>query len=86
MCAPNIANPFERFLRFALGLYAVVLGVLFVQGTVGIVMAALGGFAALTGLSGRCPLYAWRARGCAVPSSAEIPTPTDESQQTPPAV
>lgn len=85
MCAPNITNPFERFLRFALGLYLVVLGVLFVQGTVGIVMAALGGFAALTGASGRCPFYAWRARGCTVPSPAETTASTETSQQTPPA-
>ncbi len=76
MCAPNIHSPYERFLRFALGLYAVVFGVLFIQGTAGMILAALGVFVALTGLSGRCPLYTLRDRGCRV-------TPKDEGQDDP---
>ncbi len=85
MCAPNIHNPFERFLRFALGLYGVVLGVLFVQGTLGFVMGALGAFVAFTGASGRCPLYALRERGCTISPDPDTATRTDDDQQTPPA-
>lgn len=47
----------ERILRVVFGLYAVLFGVLFIQGAVGIVIAVLGGIALLTGALGFCPLY-----------------------------
>ncbi len=84
MCAPNIHSPFERFLRFALGLYAVVLGVLFIQGTAGMALAVLGAFVTITGASGRCPLYMLRDRGCAITPTQTDANP-DETQDTTPA-
>jgi len=85
MCAPNIHSPYERFLRFALGLYAVVLGVLFIQGTAGTGLAVLGGLGALTGASGRCPLYLLRERGCAVSPAPDAAHEDSTSQENPPA-
>ncbi len=85
MCAPNIHSPYERFLRFALGLYAVVLGVLFIQGTAGTVLAVLGGLVAMTGLTGRCPLYTLRERGCAVSAPEDVQQDATSQDNTPAA-
>jgi hypothetical protein len=47
----------ERLLRVILGIYAMLLGFLFVQGVVGIILGVVGGIALLTGLTGWCGIY-----------------------------
>jgi hypothetical protein len=47
----------ERLLRVTLGIYAMLLGFLFVQGVVGIIVGAVGVIALVTGLVGWCGIY-----------------------------
>ncbi|MFP4345041.1 MAG: DUF2892 domain-containing protein [Anaerolineales bacterium] len=55
--AQNISS-FERVLRVILGIYAMLLGFLFIQGVVGIIVGILGIVSFLTGATGFCGLYA----------------------------
>lgn len=47
----------ERMLRVILGIYAMLLGFLFVQGIIGIILGVVGGIAFVTGLIGWCGIY-----------------------------
>ncbi len=54
--APNISD-FERVLRVVLGIYAMLLGFMFIQGVIGAILGVLGVVAFLTGATGFCGLY-----------------------------
>ncbi len=54
---PNIGEG-ERLIRAILGIYAMLLGFLFIQGVVGIILGVLGAIAFATGAIGWCGLYA----------------------------
>ncbi len=52
----NVGNT-DRIIRIVLGLVAVVLGFLVLEGTLAIVTAIIGGILLVTALVQRCPLY-----------------------------
>ena len=54
---PNI-NDGERLIRVILGIYAMLLGFLFVQGAIGVILGILGFVSFATGASGWCAIYA----------------------------
>jgi hypothetical protein len=54
--AQNISS-FERVLRVILGIYAMLLGFLFISGVVGTIVGILGIVSFLTGATGFCGLY-----------------------------
>lgn len=54
---PNIGE-FERILRAVLGIYAMLLGFLFLQGVVGMMLGILGAISTVTGIVGWCGIYA----------------------------
>jgi hypothetical protein len=47
----------DRLFRTIFGVYAMLLGFLFIQGVVGIILGALGAIAFITGLTGVCMIY-----------------------------
>ncbi len=47
----------ERLLRTILGIYAMLLGFLFIQGVIGIILGVVGTLGLLTGAIGWCPMY-----------------------------
>ncbi|MGC9399390.1 MAG: YgaP family membrane protein [Anaerolineae bacterium] len=49
---------FERILRMVLGVHAMLLGFLFLQNVVGMLLGLLGAISTLTGLVGWCGIYA----------------------------
>jgi hypothetical protein len=49
---------FERILRVVLGIYAMLLGFLFLQGVIGMMLGILGAISTVTGLAGYCGIYA----------------------------
>mgnify|MGYP000163469729 CR=1 FL=1 len=53
---PNIGDG-ERLIRVILGIYVMLLGFLFIQGVVGIILGILGLIAFATGASGWCGIY-----------------------------
>lgn len=53
---PNV-NEKERLYRTILGVYAMLLGFLFIQGVVGIILGILGIISLFTGLAGWCAIY-----------------------------
>ncbi len=54
---PNLSE-FERIARGVLGLFAMLLGFLFIQGTAGTVLGLLGVALIITAVMGYCGLYA----------------------------
>jgi len=54
---PNIGDG-ERLIRVLLGIYVMLLGFLFIQGVVGILLGILGFIAFATGATGWCGIYA----------------------------
>ena len=48
---------FERILRTVLGIYAMLLGFLFLQGVLGMVLGILGAISTITGIVGWCGIY-----------------------------
>ncbi len=48
---------FERILRVVLGIYAMLLGFLFLRGVGGMVLGFLGAISTITGLVGWCGIY-----------------------------
>lgn len=52
----NITD-FERVLRAALGVYAMLLGFMFLQGLAGMILGLLGAISFLTGVVGWCGIY-----------------------------
>ena len=59
----------ERLIRVILGIYAMLLGFLFIQGIIGAILGIVGLIAFATGASGWCPLYT--AVGKPLPESAK---------------
>jgi uncharacterized membrane protein len=57
MMKQNVGE-FERILRTVLGIYAMLLGFLFLQGVVGMVLGILGAISTITGVVGWCGIYA----------------------------
>jgi len=53
---PNVGER-DKLLRTILGVYAMLLGFLFIQGVVGILIGALGLVSLVTGLVGWCGIY-----------------------------
>lgn len=69
----------EKLLRPIFGVYLMLLGFLFIQGVVGILLGIVGLALLATGVAGWCPLYVWLKR-----STAPIPVESaTESQPTP---
>ena len=54
---PNISDG-EQLIRVLLGIYLMLLGFLFIQGVVGIILGILGFVALVTGATGWCGIYA----------------------------
>ena len=54
---PNIGDG-ERLIRVLVGVYIMLLGFLFIQGVVGIILGLLGFIAFATGTTGWCGVYA----------------------------
>jgi hypothetical protein len=52
----NITD-FERILRAALGIYAMLLGFMFIQGLAGMILGLLGVISFVTGAVGWCGIY-----------------------------
>lgn len=53
---PNVSEK-ERLYRTILGVYAMLLGFLFIQGVVGIILGIIGLISLFTGLTGWCAIY-----------------------------
>ncbi|MGC9521259.1 MAG: YgaP family membrane protein [Anaerolineae bacterium] len=53
---PNVGGR-DQLLRTILGVYAMLLGFLFIQGVVGIIVGALGLVSLVTGITGYCGIY-----------------------------
>lgn len=62
----------EKLLRTIFGVYLMLLGFLFIQGVVGILLGIVGLALLATGAMGWCPLYVWlkRSTAPAIPESA----------------
>lgn len=80
---PNIGDG-ERLIRVILGIYGMLLGFLFIQGVVGIILGILGLMVFATGASGWCGIYTLLGKSTlkATPTGPEPPatqdkTPTD---------
>ena len=54
---PNIGDG-ERLIRVLLGIYMMLLGFLFIQGPIGVILGILGLVSFATGASGWCGIYA----------------------------
>ncbi len=67
MSPRNNMSDLDQLLRSILGLYAMLLGFLFIQGIVGGVIGVLGLVAFVTGLTGWCPLYQLLGKSTAAP-------------------
>lgn len=64
----------DRLIRTILGLYAMLLGFLFIQGWLGILIGVIGVIALVTGLVGWCGLYKLLGK-----STIEPDEPTQET-------
>ncbi len=71
----------ERVLRVILGIFAMLLGFLFIQGVVGNILGVLGGIAFLTGAVGWCGIYVLLGKEEA-PQPQEPASPEDGEEQT----
>jgi hypothetical protein len=71
---PNIGDG-ERLIRAILGIYVMLLGFLFIQGVVGIILGILGLISFATGASGWCGIYALLGK-------STLKTESDELEQT----
>lgn len=73
----------ERLIRAILGIYAMLLGFLFIQGIVGIILGILGLIAFATGASGWCGIYALLGKSTlkVTPAEAEQPAAEDEAAE-----
>ncbi len=80
---PNIGDG-ERLIRVILGIYAMLLGFLFIQGVIGIILGIVGLVAFLTGTVGWCGLYALLGKSTAPqpeqPASPETTQPAIEEE------
>lgn len=76
----------ERLIRVILGIYAMLLGFLFIQGVVGIILGILGLVAFATGASGWCGIYTLLGKSTlkATPAEPEPPVIADEATEPEP--
>ena len=77
---PNIGDG-ERLIRVILGIYGMLLGFLFIQGVVGIILGILGLIAFATGAVGWCGIYTLLGKSTlkATPAESEQPATEDEA-------
>lgn len=83
MLRRNIGN-LDRILRVILGIYAMLLGFMFISGLVGNLLGFVGLVAFATGASGWCGIYALLGRELpqvAAPAPAEAPAAEPESNE-----
>ena len=73
---PNIGDG-ERLIRVILGIYVMLLGFLFIQGVVGIILGILGLIAFATGATGWCGIYTALGKSTIKPASPEPEQPAD---------
>ena len=71
---PNIGDG-ERLIRVILGIYAMLLGFLFIQGVVGIILGVVGLIAFATGASGWCGIYTLLGKSTLKAAAAEPEQP-----------
>lgn len=74
----------ERLLRVILGIYAMLLGFLFITGLVGNLLGFVGLMLVATGAVGWCGVYALMGRGLPLPVASEVvesPPAGDMSEQ-----
>ncbi len=71
----------ERLIRVILGIYGMLLGFLFIQGVVGIILGILGLIAFATGASGWCGIYTLLGKSTlkATPAEPEQTATEDEA-------
>jgi len=81
---PNIGDG-ERLIRTILGIYAMLLGFLFIQGVVGIILGVLGLIAFATGASGWCGIYALLGKSTLQATSTEPAQPATAKAAEQPA-
>jgi len=71
----------ERILRVILGIFAMLLGFLFIQGVAGIILGVLGLIAFLTGVVGWCGIYVLLGKE-ELPQPQEPASPEGGEEQT----
>ncbi len=76
---PNIGDG-ERLIRVILGIYAMLLGFLFIQGVVGIILGIVGLVAFATGAVGWCGIYALLGKSTLSVSPEEPAQPAVENE------
>jgi hypothetical protein len=77
---PNIGDG-ERLIRVILGIYAMLVGFLFIQGVVGIILGILGLIAFATGATGWCGIYALMGKSTLKVAPAEPESASPEPEQ-----
>jgi hypothetical protein len=77
---PNIGDG-ERLIRVILGIYVMLLGFLFIQGVVGIILGILGLIAFATGALGWCGIYALMGKSTLKPAPDEPEQPVTEDEE-----
>jgi len=74
----------ERLIRVILGIYTMLLGFLFIQGIIGIILGILGLIAFATGASGWCGIYTLLGKSTLQVTPAEPEQPAAEEAVTEP--
>ncbi len=74
---PNLSDR-EKLLRTIFGVYLMLLGFLFIQNVLGILLGIVGLALLVTGVLGWCPLYVWLKRSTA-PAMSEEPAGEDKA-------
>lgn len=75
---PNIGDG-ERLIRVILGIYVMLVGFLFIQGVVGIILGVLGLIAFATGASGWCGVYTLLGKSTLTVASPKPEQPAAEN-------
>jgi hypothetical protein len=76
---PNIGDG-ERLIRVILGIYGMLLGFLFIQGVVGIILGILGLIAFATGAVGWCGIYTLLGKSTLKATAVEPEQPANEDK------
>ena len=76
---PNIGDG-ERLIRVILGIYGMLLGFLFIQGVVGIILGILGLIAFATGAVGWCGIYTLLGKSTLQDTPAEPEQPATKDK------
>ena len=78
---PNIGDG-ERLIRVILGIYVMLLGFLFIQGVIGIILGILGLISFATGASGWCGIYTLMGKSTLTTTPDEPEQTTEEKEET----